>query len=136
MNEPPSSDDTATTLAARAAALAGSVTELRGAVEWLDRRANRSRRVLAIAVAGLVLDLVLSVAVGFALLAQVETSKRQDVVQSEVLCPLYAIFIGSYRPESRTEGPDRQKYEEAFTVIRGSYAKLGCTGPPVPPAAR
>jgi hypothetical protein len=58
---------------------------------------------------------------------------EQDRTRAEVLCPLFGIFLGSYDPNSRTEGPAREAYEQAFTTIRHVHADvLHCTDPIVP----
>lgn len=126
-------------LAEQAAVLAGEVGRLRAAVAALDRRASRSSRVLAGVVLTLALDVVLSLALGFTIASQFTTNTRLDetvaqenIIRSEVLCPLYAVFLGSYAPQSRPEGAARQQYEQAFTTIREGYVKLRCTTPPVP----
>lgn len=115
-------------LAAQAKLLGAQVSALTEAVGDLDNRANRSRRVLTMAVAGLVLDLVLSVGLVFTLTEQTRT-------RDQALCPMFALFVGSYRPDSRAEGEDRERYEAAFVTLREAYAALDCTARPVPPPA-
>jgi hypothetical protein len=86
-------------------------------------------------VALVILDLVLSGAmlVGYLKIRDVVTS--QETVRAQVLCPMYRVFLGSYQPETRTPGADRDKYESAFKDMWGQYAVLKCAGALVPPRA-
>lgn len=116
-----------------------------------QRRSSRERLVLRLAVGGLVLDLVLSVllSIGYfrqaeASLQQAETTRQQQEIvaqqestRSDVLCPLFAIFLGAYDPTSRAEGYARDSYEDAYRIMRDVYGKvLHCTQPPVPPRTK
>lgn len=124
----------------QAKVLADRVGELSTAVEQLDRRTNRSERVVIVGVAILVLVLLLSVGliVGFFQLRftadQVaETQARELLTREETLCPFFSLVLGSYNPNSRAEGPARQTYIEQFEAMRRGYAALDCTDPLVPP---
>jgi hypothetical protein len=133
-------------LAAEARALGQDVEQLNETVaannaqiEALNRRADRAETLITrtwVFLTGLVL---LAGVIGVLLFQQLVTGDRLDqVVVAEKLarqegqCPLLALFIGSYAPNSRAAGEDRQKYEDAFARIRAIYAKLGCTEPVVP----
>jgi hypothetical protein len=97
-------------------------------------------------VLGLLLDLVLSFAVGIVLWNLSETNgrledqnlqvqqavAREAATRQEVLCPLYGVIVGSFNPDSRPPGPQRDEYLRNFEVINGSYPKLNCANPVVP----
>jgi hypothetical protein len=120
-------------LANEASALASKVSGLALSVDQLDRRTKRSERVLQMTVLGLVLDFILSLLVGFALLSANQALHQEDVVRSMVLCPLYARFLGNYAPDSRAAGEDRQTYIDNYHVIQQGYGILNCTDKPVAP---
>lgn len=130
-------------LTAQARVLADRVGALSTAVEQLDRRTNRSEKVVIAVIIGLLLDLVLSVTVAVVLLqlrdndAQIAaTQEREQHTRQDALCPLYSLILGSYNPESRPEGPARQTYIDQFKVMREAYDALDCTAPLIPPAIR
>jgi hypothetical protein len=58
---------------------------------------------------------------------------QQEVLRSQVLCPMYKIFLGSYAPSTRNPGPDRDKYEATFNDMRIQFQSLQCAGELVPP---
>jgi hypothetical protein len=84
-------------------------------------------------IALVVLDLILTGAAFVSFIKISELVHDQEVVRAQVLCPLYSIFLGSYQPETRTAGPDRDKYEVAFKAMWDQYGVLHCSGPLVPP---
>lgn len=121
-----------------------TVTVLTGDLATEKKRSRRERLVLRVAVGGLILDLVLSVLVGVGYLRQAQTSKQQGEIvaqqentRSDVLCPLFAIFIGAYDPTSRTEGYAREAYEETYRKLRKiNNEVLRCNEAPVPPRTK
>lgn len=132
--------DRVTALAAVAATadkLATKVDEL--AEELAEERANvrGQRRVLRIAVAGLVLALVLSGLAVAGYLRQKDTTRalaavvaEQDRQNSEAFCPLFRIFVNSYNPNgiaAREQG--LPAYDATFVEIRRQYAALRCVTP-------
>lgn len=128
-------------LAEQARVLADRVGGLSTAVEQLDRRTNRSEKIVFGVILGLILDLVLSVIVGFVLLelqanseAVAATQEREIHTRQDSLCPLYSLILGTYNPNTRAEGADRQAYIDQFKVMRQAYDALDCTSPLVPPA--
>lgn len=128
-------------LVAQAKALVERVGVLSDAVEELDKRSARSQRVTIGVVFGLLLDLVLSVAVIATLATQINTNERlqatidrEAATREQALCPLYSLIVGSYNPDSRAEGEDRQQYEATFAAMRAAYDSLDCPGGVVPPA--
>lgn len=84
-------------------------------------------------IALVILDLVLSGAMLVGYLKVSELVNNQEIVRAQVLCPMYKVFLGSYQPETRNPGPDRDKYAAAFNDMWGQYAVLACTGALVPP---
>lgn len=59
---------------------------------------------------------------------------RLRIVVNDAFCPLMAVFIGSYDPDSRPAGPGRQAYNSAFAQMRTIYGPvLECTTPIAPP---
>ena len=128
-----------------------SVDNLHDSVE--EQNLHNARKIgWSIAAAAFAVVLSALMAVGY--LKQVETSGRlttlieaqarttdrlekliaqQDLIRNQVLCPMFRVFLGSYQPESRAPGPDRDKYEQAFAEMRSQYAVLQCTGDLVPP---
>ncbi len=140
---PDEQDANKVTLVEQAAVLADSVDGLNLAVKQLERRTTKNTKIVTLTVLGLLLDLVLSVIVAFTLFNVISTANtlqgtiaEQDHIRTRVLCPLYGLFLGSYRPESRPAGQDRQEYEVAFASLRTEYNELSCTNPIVPPASQ
>jgi hypothetical protein len=101
-------------------------------VDALVKRAERSERRIFGIVLAVVLDLSLTVGLLFLWHSQTETTAALDDTKSQVLCPMYSSFLGSYNPNSRAPGADRSTYENIFAQLRSSYQYLGCTTPLVP----
>jgi hypothetical protein len=95
-------------------------------------RNNRSRRWIVASLAAL---LLLLAGVGFVAFQSAQTARAQAELRSDVLCPLYGIFLGSYDPGSRPEGDARRKYDDAYQQIRQGWQIMRCAGtaPIVPP---
>lgn len=139
------------TEAERIRALTAKIGDLEEAVDGLhesieEQNLHNARKIgWSIGAAAFAVILSALVLVGY--LKQVETSDRlarnderievlisqQEVLRVQVLCPLYKVMLGSYAPESRAPGPDRDKYEQVFTDMRAQYAVLRCVGDLVPP---
>lgn len=134
----------------RVAAVAVSVDALRHAVEVLseqfddlqtatevDRellaaeRKTASRWRWVTASIGVVL-----VVLGIVAWVAVSTALEQRRLNEKAFCPFYGLILGSYNPESRAEGNDRNKYNEQFDVMREVYAELHCTNALIPPPRR
>lgn len=95
------------------------------------RRVNRWIVVLLIAVAGLA---------GFSTFQVIRLRRIQTVAQanqdridelqqrtsSDVLCPLYALFLRAYNPRSPVALADPNLYEENFVTIERGARALGC----------
>ena len=96
----------------------------------LARKAHENRVLSVIAITGLVLDVILSVALAFGGYQLMHLTHRLDVSQTttrqSALCPLYQLFIDSDTPEARKAAPDVKNYDHAFEVIRAGYSALKC----------
>jgi hypothetical protein len=123
-----STDDSRRELAATATELSSKVGELRTSIDQLGRRTGRAERFIALIGVSLILDVLLTVIVSVLIFNQHSTSARVDNV-----CQLYGFVVGSYAPQTRSPGDDREAYEQAFTAMRAGYDALGCTAPLVPP---
>jgi hypothetical protein len=77
-------------------------------------------------------DLVFTAGFIFLFYNQNRTADALDDTRGEVLCPLYASFLGAYNPNSRAPGTDRATYESVFAQMRAGYVHLNCTTPFVP----
>lgn len=140
----PEESDHRRTLAAVAVELAAEVARLaeasKGQADALERLTVEVRNKtwkttvkIRWMIALVVLCLILS---GATLIGYFRTSDliaNQEVIKGQVLCPMYKIFLGSYQPETRTPGADRDKYEAAFKDMWTQYGALNCTGALVPP---
>lgn len=127
-------------LAAEARALSTDVEQLNETVavnnaqiEALSRRADRAENLITRTWVFLVALVLLAGVIGVLLFQQLVTGDRLDqVVAAEKLarqegqCPVLAVFLGSYDPNSRLEGEARQRYEDAFGKFRVAYARLDC----------
>lgn len=137
-------DDRRRKLAVIATALGEEVVSLRAAEEQQSKEFSALREEIKKKnwrttikirwmIALVILDLVLSGAMLVGYLKITDVIDDQEVVRSQVLCPMFNVFIGSYDPGSRTAGPDRDKYEDNFRQMRDQRDALRCTGPLVPP---
>lgn len=106
--------------------LSEKVVEVSEQLEETNKRVYRTVQRMKYVVFGLVLISILSVFLtGIAIFNAVRINKIQNTTSSEILCPLHKLFLDSYRPESQPSDR-KQQYEEAFVVLRKSYATLGC----------
>lgn len=70
-----------------------------------------------------------------AIIQQLESTQRELKISVGESCAFYGLIIGSYRPESRPPGQDRETYEHNFDRMRLSFQRLKCDpGSIVPPA--
>lgn len=121
-------------LAQTAAILVSSVGGLAREVKILAARIGKSERAVRIALAGLILDLVLSSAVVFGLVAQSETDEtlrdeiaRQAQIRTNALCPLYALLIDSRSAAGRDRYPQGpEAYDRAFADLDAAYQVIAC----------
>lgn len=127
-------------LSQRAEGLTTAVAELSTAVGRLATNQTRMRHVIYATIAGVMLDLVLTVVVSVLFSNQREVSNqiseansRIETVQrrtsDEVLCPLYKVLL-SFEPRASTSPTitpeERQARVEAYDVVRQGYVVLGC----------
>lgn len=124
-----------------AAELLDEVQELAGdngeQLVTLTRRERSNRRLILAVIAGFTLDVMLTVAMAFGLLAVTANANRidnlthrLDLSQTETrqwaLCPLYQVFLDMKSPQGRERAPDPEKYDRAFEVIEDGYQVLDC----------
>lgn len=113
-------------LAENVAHLSTSLDHVLERTKSAETAIGRSKKALVFTSVALLVDILITIVV-------VSIFRDQEHTRAEVLCPLFSVFVGSYDPTSRKEGPDREKYEDTFRVIRQGYATLKCRGPIVPP---
>lgn len=119
------------------------VRQLTEEVHRLNSRQDRTDRDKRWLIVGLLLVVGLVALVAFVAFRAEQTGREarqtadaQTQLRSDVLCPLYGIFLGAYDPASRDKSPDpdaRRKYEDAYTKINHGWVVMGCTDPIVPP---
>lgn len=120
-------DDGRRELAKIAGALARQVGDLSLAVTAQGQRADKQSKILRLTVFGLVLDVVLSLALGVSYYQQAVTSTRLSMVVNGAFCPLYQIFVSSFNPDSlaaRSQGIGA--YTSNFNEIKRQYGVLQC----------
>lgn len=116
------------------------VAQLTARNELLDERAKRHSYWIWATALGLVLSLVSIVVLGFVVQSNWRTSQRLEATIARLdksvrgQCDFNALLLGSYRPESRPAGPDRDAYIAGFARMREIYDDVGCTAAPLPPA--
>jgi hypothetical protein len=101
---------------------------LRKDLTGLGDRQSRSEGHQAWFAIALVVVIAMAAAIGLTAWRVSGTDRRIDAV-----CPILALAIGGYDPNTRPEGPARDKYVASFDVMRQSYTDLACTQPLVPP---
>jgi len=103
----------------------------------LATRARTNRRLITLVIIGGLLDIVLTIAMIFAMAGLQHNTDRidaltqrldvaQTVQRQKALCPLYQIFLDSKSPQGRAAAPDPKKYDHAFVVIKQGYDALEC----------
>lgn len=117
------------------APLIEAISALRVAIEGLEARADRARKNITGIVVAVVIDLIFTVCITVVYLNQEQTAAQVADTRNEVLCPLYAGWLGTYNPVSRASGHDRDTYENVFELMRVQYQHLQCTTPLVPKPA-
>ncbi len=122
-------------LAGQASRLSDEINRFADMLNSLEKRLGVEQKRLNAAVSRnkrLTFSVMVLVALNLALMGLVGWNMyRIDVVQertsSQVLCPLYVLFLESYHPERQP--PERiAEYERTFDVIRKSHQVLGCNG--------
>jgi hypothetical protein len=129
---------TATALAAEVEHLTETVAVNNAQIESLERRARRTESLITRTWVFLAALVVLAAVVGVITFRQFVSEDRlnqvitaEHVARQKGQCPLLALFISSYNPDRRQPGTSREEYEQAFGVIRSSYADLQCDAPGV-----
>jgi len=87
---------------------------------------------IASIVVTIIVDLIFTGGFVFLFYNQNRTADALDDTRNQVLCPLFAGWLGTYNPNSRAPGHDRDTYEDVFAQMRGTYQHLACTTPLVP----
>lgn len=102
--------------------VAASVAARTTAMERLNRRLARTVWALAVVIVALVV--LGSTAISNAR----RIGDLQERTSSEVLCPVFQIYLDAYRPEAVP--PERlAHYEHVYRVMLHSYEVLQCTAP-------
>jgi hypothetical protein len=93
------------------------------------RRGRVTRILLGVQAAVLIAVVVLGIVL-------VGVVHAQDRTTQQALCPVFALLIGGYNPDSRPAGAARDTYNQQFQLFSQAYAALDCNNPIVPPAIR
>jgi hypothetical protein len=109
-----------------------AVGALRVAIEGLEARADRARRNITGIVIAVIIDVIFTACITIVYIGQEQTAAQVADTRNEILCPLYASWLGTYNPTTRAPGLDRATYENVFGQMRGQYEHLACTTPLVP----
>lgn len=104
-------------------------------LEGLSTKVRRSQTLMWIAIASFLVDVAVTLVLGFTIHTTQTNTDRIDKIQSatsdDVLCPLYQQFINADTPKARefarSSGQDMKVRAQAFQVIRDGYAALHCT---------
>lgn len=127
-------DDRRRVLADAAATLANEVSVLALSVVQLGRRTDRQQRHLNVTVLCLVLDVILTAAMGWAYHVQSGTLDLIESTRFDAVCPILATMLGGYDPNTRPAGSARQAYEDAYGNMRVVFNDiLHCHTKLVPP---
>lgn len=108
---------------------------LRDELDSLTRRSVANRRMVIMVIAGLILDVSLTIIVALTVIGVTSNSNTiNELVRLQhdsALCPMYQLFIDSDTPagreSARQRGNDMAEREKLFNVIRASYAALNCS---------
>lgn len=103
----------------------------------LSRTARTNRRLIFGVITGGLLDVVLTVVLGFIGVGMAENTHRIDELTQKLsadntaqrqraLCPLYGIFKDSQSAAGRAAAGDKTKYDHSYEVINDGYTVLGC----------
>lgn len=112
------------------------VKQLTEEVHRLNERQDKTDKIWRFLVTGLLMVVALVCLLGYVAFRAERTAREQEQLRSDVLCPLYGIFLGAYDPASRDNNPDpqaRAKYDDAYRKINNGWSIMQCTDPIVPP---
>ena len=103
------------------------------ALNQVHDRQDRSERKGRFLVLGAIVLLGGFLLLGWVAWQQHRTDERLSIVVQDSLCPVYALVVGGYDPDSRSLNPDgsyegsaRQKYIDNHQVMSRAYDQLGC----------
>lgn len=105
-------------------------------VDEVERTGRRARAALWILAVFVVILAALGALLGKVIVDQQDTTVQLTRVVQESLCPVFALLIGGYNPESRPEGAARDAYNQQFAQFSASYQALTCRNGIVPPPIR
>lgn len=112
-------------------------------VDEMERTGRRARAALWILGVFVVVLAALGAALGKVIVDQRDTTEQltqvvqdQDRTTQQALCPVFALLLGNYNPESRPEGAARDAYNQQFSLFSASYQALECRNGIVPPPIR
>lgn len=103
------------------------------ALNQVHDRQDRSERKNRFLVLGAIVLLGGFMLLGWVAWQQHRTSEQIGRVVQESLCPVFALVVGGYNPDSRPLNPDgsyegspRQVYIDNHLIMKGAYARLEC----------
>ncbi len=108
-------------LAARVSALADKTSRLREDVAGLREQLAVTRGRIWWVLVAMVVAFGMAGGIGITALNTAKANSRVDG-----LCPMLALVVGGYDPSTRAAGPDRERYEASFRVMRQAYVDTGC----------
>lgn len=101
------------------------VNAFRDHKEATDRKTSRFTAAIAVLI-------VLLIALGSVAVSNWRNSDRLERLTQIGVCPSNAFQLGSYDPNTRYVGRDRDIYEQTFTNLRAARYVLGCQDAPTP----
>jgi hypothetical protein len=101
-------------------------------IDALTRRTERAEQLITRTWVWITLLVILAALLGLVSFKLFQVIEAERDARQRGQCPVLAVFIGAYDPNSRLEGEARDRYDSAFRVIRQAYTDLQCTTPIVP----
>lgn len=129
------------TLADRLEARLSAIDDTVGEVQKLQRSSQTNRKLIIGLCVSLILDLLLTTAMGIGIIRINDNSNKTDKLAAEVntevtvqrveaLCPLYQLFVDADTTTSRAaaaaRGDDMALRDKSFSIIHNSYDALRC----------
>lgn len=111
-------------LSAEVIKLSETVKKQTEVIDRLDTRGNKNIQKIRLITGALALTVGVVLFNGY-LIREIRSTQQQT---SEVLCPLYSIFLANDTPEAEQDLTEKQREyrQEAFQVIREGMVRLGC----------
>lgn len=103
--------------------LTQAVNDLTQGLSSVKDSQKKVKRIARLAIAGVILDIALTLAIG-GLFRKVE--HNANTIRS-VQCSFYGLVLGNYHPETRPVA-ERDNYIAQFKVIRADAKRLHCKG--------